>query len=76
MMSAAMKPFLRISHSAWLSLLVLGSCLGYFLLIAMAPAWLALTLAGWPCSILLALLLFVLFFLITLLHIRAAERKP
>jgi len=75
-MSTAMKPFPLISRSAWLSLLVLGSCLGYFLLIAMAPAWLALTLAGWPCSILLALLLFALFFLITLLHIRAAERKP
>lgn len=70
-----MKPFTLITPTAWLSLLVLGSCLGYFLLIAAAPAWLATTLAGWPCSILLALLLFVLFFCITLLHIHAAERK-
>jgi uncharacterized membrane protein (DUF485 family) len=46
------------------------------LLITGAPAWMAGTLAGWPRSILLALLLFALFFAITLLHIRAADRKP
>jgi uncharacterized membrane protein (DUF485 family) len=76
MICTAMKPFDSLSHAGWLALLVLAACLGYFVLIACAPGWLASTLAGWPWSILLALLLFVLFFAITLLHIRAADRKP
>lgn len=75
MICTAMKPFASLSRASWLALLVLAACLGYFVLIAGAPGWLAGTLAGWPRSILLALLLFILFFAITLLHIHAADRK-
>lgn len=64
-----------LSRSSWLALLVLASCLGYFGLIAAAPGLLAGTLAGWPRSILLALLMFLLFFAITLLHIRIQDRR-
>ncbi|BBF87025.1 hypothetical protein DLM_3437 [Aquitalea magnusonii] len=71
-----MKPFSLLSHAGWLALLVLFACLAYFALIAIVPGWLAGTVAGWPRSILLALLLFVLFFAITLLYIRAADRQP
>ncbi|MBV8681073.1 MAG: DUF485 domain-containing protein [Aquitalea sp.] len=65
-----------LSRTGWLAILLLACCLGYFGLIASAPGLLAGTLAGWPRSILLALLLFGLFFAITLLHIRMQDRKP
>lgn len=76
MICTAMKPFTSLSRTGSLALLVLTACLGYFALIAGAPAWMAGTLAGWPRSILLALLLFALFFAVTWLHIRATDRKP
>lgn len=65
-----------LSRTGWLALLVLASCLGYFGLIAAAPTLLQGNVAGWPRSIVLALLLFLLFFAITLWHIRAQDRKP
>lgn len=61
--------------TAVLAWLVLLACLGYFGLIAAAPALLQGSVAGWPLSILLALLLFLLFFAVTLWHIRAQDRK-
>jgi|GEM_PF-6024799 len=66
----------RLFSAHWLALLVLAACLGYFGLLAGAPRLLQGDIGGWPCSIVLALLLFVLFFAITLLHIRAENRKP
>ncbi|MBA4708102.1 DUF485 domain-containing protein [Aquitalea aquatica] len=64
-----------LSSTAILAGLVLLACLGYFGLIATAPPLLQGSVAGWPRSILLALLLFLLFFAVTLWHIRAQDRK-
>ncbi|RMC94382.1 DUF485 domain-containing protein [Aquitalea palustris] len=64
-----------LSSTAILAGLVLLACLGYFGLIATAPPLLQDSVAGWPRSILLALLLFLLFFAVTLWHIRAQDRK-
>jgi membrane protein DedA with SNARE-associated domain len=66
----------RRSSTTVLAWLVLLACLGYFGLIAAAPAVLHGDIAGWPRSILLALLLFLLFFAVTLWHIRTQDREP
>ncbi|WP_233170365.1 DUF485 domain-containing protein [Aquitalea sp. ASV15] len=66
----------RPASTTVLAWLVLLACLGYFGLIAAAPALLQGDIGGWPRAILLALLLFLLFFAVTLWHIRASDRKP
>ncbi|NWK78216.1 hypothetical protein [Aquitalea sp. LB_tupeE] len=58
-----------------LAVLILLCCLGYFLLIACAPGLLVGSIAGWPRSIFLALLLFALFLAITLWQAWIKDRK-
>jgi hypothetical protein len=55
--------------------MILLCCLGYFLLIACTPDLLVGSVAGWPRSILLALLLFALFLAITLWQVWFSDRK-
>ena len=51
-----------------LVLLTIAACLGYYLILAARPGWLAGRLAGLPVSVLLALALLLLFCLIAALH--------
>lgn len=76
--SACAIPFMMkscILRPGSLAVLILLCCLGYFLLIACAPALLVGSVAGWPRSILLALLLFALFLAITVWQVGVSERK-
>ncbi|WP_227105054.1 DUF485 domain-containing protein [Chromobacterium rhizoryzae] len=56
---------------AWIAA---AGCLGYYLLLALRPAWLEAKLVGWPASVLLALAMFLLFFLLAAGYALAAGR--
>lgn len=58
----------------WLLLLLLLPVGGYYLVVAFAPAWLALPVGGVPLSLPLAVGLIWEGFLVTLLYARHAER--
>ncbi|OHX12749.1 hypothetical protein [Chromobacterium sphagni] len=56
-----------------LACLTIACCLGYYLILALRPSWLAGRLAGLPASILLALSLLLLFCLIAARHGRSSD---
>ncbi|WP_434632789.1 hypothetical protein [Chromobacterium sp. CV08] len=53
-----------------------AACLGYYLILALRPAWLAVRLAGVPASIALALAAMLLFCLIAARHGRRRGGAP